>query len=64
MEPTSRLSEEAGMQDDSTTNNHNALVKVNYILCCNERKMGPNISTFCKILSFGDKDESKILKSC
>ena len=45
MEPTSRLSVEAGMQDDSTTNNHNAFVKVNYILCCNERKMGPNIFT-------------------
>lgn len=43
MEPTSRLSVEAGMQDDSTTNNHNAFIKFNYILCCNERKMGPNI---------------------
>ena len=45
MEPTSRLSIEAGMQDDSTTNNHNAFIKLNYILCCNERKMGPNIFT-------------------
>jgi hypothetical protein len=45
MEPTSRLSVEAGMQDDSTTNNHNAFIKFNYILCCNERKMGPNIFT-------------------
>ena len=45
MEPTSRLSVEAGMQDDSTTNNHNAFVKINYILCCNERTMGPSIFT-------------------
>jgi hypothetical protein len=45
MEPTSRLSVEAGMQDDSSTNNHNAFIKLNYILCCNERKIGPNIFT-------------------
>ena len=45
MEPTSRLSIEAGMQDDSTTNSHNAFLKLNYIVCCNERKMGPNIFT-------------------
>tara|TARA_B100001057_G_scaffold494686_1_gene591794 strand:- start:141 stop:1040 length:900 start_codon:yes stop_codon:yes gene_type:complete len=45
MEPTSRLSIEAGMQDDSTTNSHNAFLKLNYIVCCNERKMGPSIFT-------------------
>ena len=45
MEPTSRLSIEAGMQDDSTTNSHNAFLKLNYIVCCNERKMGHNIFT-------------------
>ncbi len=45
MEPTSRLSLEAGMQDDSTTNSHNAFVKLNYIICCNERKIGPSIFT-------------------
>ena len=45
MEPTSRLSVEAGMQDDSTTNSHNAFVKLNYTLCCNERKIGPSIFT-------------------
>ena len=45
MEPTSRLSVEAGMQDDSTTNSHNAFLKLNYILCCNERKIGPSIFT-------------------
>ena len=45
MEPTSRLSVEAGMQDDSTTNSHNAFIKLNYILCCNERKIGPSIFT-------------------
>ena len=27
MEPTTRLSVEAGMQDDSTTNSHNAFIK-------------------------------------
>ena len=45
MEPTSRLSIEAGMQDDSTTNSHNAFLKLNYIVCCNERKIGPSIFT-------------------
>jgi adhesin/invasin len=48
MEPTSRLSIETGMQDDSTTNSHNGFIKLNYILCCNERKMGPNIFTVSK----------------
>lgn len=43
MEPTSRLSIETGMQDDSTTNSHKGFIKFNYIVCCNERKMGPNI---------------------
>ena len=45
MEPTSRLSVEVGAQDDSTTNSHNAFVKLNYIICCNERKIGPSIFT-------------------
>ena len=45
MEPTTRLSLEAGMQDDSTTNSHNAFVKLNYIVCCNERKIGPSLFT-------------------
>jgi hypothetical protein len=45
MEPTSRLSVEAGMQDDSTTNHNKAFLKLNYIVCCNERKMGPSIFT-------------------
>ena len=48
MEPTSRLSIETGIQDDSNTNNHNGFIKLNYILCCNERKMGPNIFTVSK----------------
>lgn len=43
MEPTSRLSIETGMQDDSTTNSHKGFIKLNYIVCCNERKVGPNI---------------------
>ena len=54
MEPTSRLSVEAGMQDDSTTNSHNAFLKLNYVVCCNERKMGPSIFTVSKnAYSFG-----------
>ena len=48
MEPTSRLSVEAGMQDDSTTNHNKAFLKLNYIVCCNERKMGPSIFTVSK----------------
>jgi adhesin/invasin len=48
MEPTSRLSVEAGMQDDSTTNHNKAFFKLNYIVCCNERKMGPSIFTVSK----------------
>ena len=48
MEPTSRLSVEAGMQDDSTTNSHNAFLKLNYIVCCNERKMKPRTFTVSK----------------
>ena len=45
MEPTSRLSIEAGMQDDSLSTSHNVFVKLNYIICCNERDIGPNIFT-------------------
>jgi len=45
MEPTSRLSVEAGMQDDSSTTTHRAFIKLNYILCCNEREIGPSIFT-------------------
>ena len=48
MEPTSRLSVEAGMQDDSTTNSHNAFLKLNYTVCCNEKKMGPRTFTVSK----------------
>ena len=44
MEPTPRLSVEVGMQDDSTMSS-NAFLKLNYILCCNERRMGPTIFT-------------------
>ena len=45
MEPTSRLSIEAGMQDDSLSTSHNVFVKLNYIISCNERDIGPNIFT-------------------
>ena len=48
MEPTSRLSIEAGMQDDSLSTSHNVFVKLNYIICCNERDIGPNIFTVSK----------------
>ena len=44
MEPTPRLSVEVGMQDDSSMSS-NAFLKLNYILCCNERRMGPTIFT-------------------
>ena len=61
MEPTTRLSLEAGMQDDSTTNSHNAFVKLNYILCCNERKAGPGIfSVSSSAYSFGKIDEDRM----
>ena len=43
MEPTPRLSLEAGMQDDSSTNSHNAFLKLNYTVCCDERKSSPGI---------------------
>ena len=61
MEPTTRLSLEAGMQDDSTTNSHNAFIKLNYILCCNERKAGPGIfSVSSSAYAFGKIDEDRM----
>jgi len=61
MEPTSRLSIETGMQDDSTTNSHNGFIKLNYILCCNERKMGPSIFTVSKdAYTFGKVNAEKM----
>ena len=44
MEPTSRLSVELGLQDDDSMTK-NGFLKLNYIVCCNERKMGPSIFT-------------------
>jgi len=44
MEPTSRLSLELGVQDDDSMTK-NGFLKLNYIVCCNERKMGPSIFT-------------------
>ena len=44
MEPTSRLSLELGLQDDDSMTK-NGFLKLNYIVCCNERKMGPSIFT-------------------
>lgn len=61
MEPTTRLSVEAGMQDDSTTNSHNAFVKFNYIICCKERKAGPDIfSVSSSAYTFGKIDEDRM----
>ncbi len=61
MEPTTRLSLEAGMQDDSSTNSHNAFIKLNYILCCNERKAGPGIfSVSSSAYTFGKIDEDRM----
>ncbi len=61
MEPTTRLSLEAGMQDDSTTNSHNAFIKLNYILCCNERKTGPGIfSVSSSAYTLGKIDEDRM----
>ena len=61
MEPTTRLSVEAGMQDDSTTNSHNAFIKLNYIVCCKERKAGPSIfSVASSAYTFGKIDEDRM----
>ena len=61
MEPTTRLSVEAGMQDDSTTNSHNAFIKLNYIVCCKERKAGPGIfSVSSSAYTFGKIDEDRL----
>ena len=49
------------MQDDSTTNSHNAFIKLNYILCCNERKAGPAIfSVSSSAYTFGKIDEDRM----
>jgi len=42
MEPTSRLSVEIGLQDDDSMES-NTLMKLNYVLCCNERSIKPTI---------------------
>ncbi len=61
MEPTSRLSLEAGMQDDSTTSSHNAFIKLNYIVCCNQRKAGPNIfSVSSNAYNYGRLDSNRM----
>jgi hypothetical protein len=36
------------MQDDSTTNSNNAFLKLNYVICCNQKKAGPSIFTVSK----------------
>ena len=61
MEPTSRLSIEAGMQDDSSTNSHNAFMKLNYVICCNEG--GPRPSLFSisnKAYSYGKINSERL----
>jgi len=44
MEPTPRLSVEVGMQDDDNMSS-NTFLKLNYILCCNDRRIGSPIFT-------------------
>lgn len=61
MEPTSRLTLEGGMQDDSFSNNYNAFVKINYVLCCNERKNQPGIFTVSRnAYSFGKLNQERM----
>ena len=44
MEPTPRLSVELGVQDDNNMDSESFL-KLNYVICCNERRIGPSIFT-------------------
>ncbi len=61
MEPTSRLSVEAGMQDDSTLSSHKSFIKLNYIVCCNERKSGPGLfSVSSNAYNYGKLDSSRM----
>ena len=60
MEPTPRLSVEVGMQDDDNMTS-NAFLKLNYILCCNERRMGPTIFTVSNsAFNYGKVDSQRM----
>ena len=43
MEPTSRLSLETGIQNDSTVSSKKTFVKLNYIICCADEKSRPSM---------------------
>ena len=43
MEPTSRLSLEAGMTNNSTLSSKKTFVKLNYILCCADEVTRPSM---------------------
>lgn len=45
MEPTSRFSLEAGLQDDSSLSTHKSYIKLNYIFCCADDKSRPSLFT-------------------
>ena len=45
MEPTSRLSIEAGVQDDNSITSKKSYIKLNYILCCADEKNRPSLFT-------------------
>ena len=60
MEPTPRLSVEVGMQDDDNMTS-NAFLKLNYVICCNERRMGPSIFTVSnKAFNYGKIDTQRM----
>ena len=43
MEPTSRFSLEAGIQNDNTVSSKKTFVKLNYIICCADEKSRPSM---------------------
>ena len=43
MEPTSRVSLEAGLQNDNTVSSKKTFVKLNYIICCADEKSRPSM---------------------
>ena len=60
MEPTPRLSVEVGMQDDDNMSS-NAFLKLNYTLCCNDRRAGPSIFTVSKnAYNYGKIDSQRM----
>ena len=43
MEPTSRFSLEAGLQNDNTVSSKKTFIKLNYIICCADEKSRPSM---------------------